>query len=252
MISAIVTTYMRLDCLKEWWEGFQKAVNSDQRARMRIIVVDNGRDESTEWCYKQGLFCITPSHNLGHMGAINLVMKLEGDTLGDRVLLMDNDTVPTPGFLEPMMEMADRGYDVVGARLLFPDGRLQHCGIGFGLNHLPFMPLLGSAGDTPPALVDRPCPAATFACVLMDRKMMESVGEMDEKFFTTHGDVDYCLRAKELGFRIGYSARSVVYHKMWQAPGRLENIKEQTAYFKQKWLDAGRIYPVLGVWPIIL
>ena len=106
----------------------------------------------------------------------------------------------------------------VGARLLYPDGRLQHCGLVVGLTGAAGHVLGGLDGDEPGylhmATVARECSAVTGACLATRRDVFDLLSGFDETLGVDLNDVDYCLRAATLGLRTIYEpAAELVHHE---------------------------------------
>jgi O-antigen biosynthesis protein len=135
---------------------------------------------------------------------------------GDLVLHLNDDTlVEEPDWLDVMvgfLEEPDVG--VVGARLLYSDGRLQHGGIL--LNGNPLHIFHGFSGDHPGPFgllqIDREVSAVTGACLLTRRELYDELGGLDEAFAVAFNDVDYCLRVRARGLRVVWTAHATLYH----------------------------------------
>ena len=102
------------------------------------------------------------------------------------------------------------GIGAVRARLLYPDGRVQHAGVVHGLDE----GLAGHAFRLLPrwergtfnlASVSRNCAAVTAACMLTPRELFSRVGGFDEaRFAVAYNDPDYCHRLVNASYRIVY------------------------------------------------
>jgi GT2 family glycosyltransferase len=136
------------------------------------------------------------------------------------LLFLNDDTeVIAPGWLEAMVELAARpSTGAVGARLLYPDGRIQHAGIALDIlesgGHA-FRGLDGRARhyfDFPSVI--RNVSAVTAACLLVRAGAFEQVGGFDEvRFPVSFNDVDFCLRLGRLGLRNLYTPHAVLRHR---------------------------------------
>jgi GT2 family glycosyltransferase len=142
-----------------------------------------------------------------------------------QVLLFLNDDIEAlhEGWLSNLVGHAQRpDVGAVGARLLYPGGRLQHCGIVVGLGGAAGHPLagldegelgyLGMAGTT------RECSAVTGACLATRRQVFDELGGFDDSLGVDLNDVDYCLRARSAGYRTIYDSRSCLVHH--ESPSR--------------------------------
>ncbi len=120
-------------------------------------------------------------------------------------MFLNNDIeVREAGWLEALCAQAMRpDVAAAGARLLYPDRRLQHCGIVVGLTGAAGHPLLGLAEDEPGylgmATTVRECAAVTGACLATRRQVFAELGGFDEDLGVDLNDVDYCLRAGTAG-----------------------------------------------------
>lgn len=154
--------------------------------------------------------------------AINVGLKAR--VRGENVVIMDDDVVVDPGWLEAFEEGVKAGADIVGARLRYPNGLLQHAGttilmswgqrpINFGLAHV---------GRNQPAGDDifmqpSECPYVTFSLCYLTEDIVNRVGLVDCDYYREglqYEDADYCFRAKEVGGTIMYWPKaSGVHHE---------------------------------------
>ena len=136
----------------------------------------------------------------------------------DRYLLLNNDVV-LPG-IEPLVAMAQH-FDthervgVVGLRLDFPDGTVQHAGIDFFAegDHagLPYHPGGGSASDHRPGRA-MDLMATTGAALMTRADLWWLIGGLDEAYEAECQDVDYCLAARRLGATVKVLDAGPVVH----------------------------------------
>jgi O-antigen biosynthesis protein len=135
---------------------------------------------------------------------------------GEVLLFLNDDVlVEQPDWLEVMVGfLAEPDVGVVGARLLYADGTLQHGGLL--LNEQPLHIFHGFAGDDPGPFglleIDREVSAVTGACLLTPRPVFEEMGGLREEFRIAFNDLDYCLRVRATGRRIVWSAHSTLFH----------------------------------------
>ena len=140
---------------------------------------------------------------------------------GEMVLLLNDDIVPLrPDWLQRMVAFttnsANARAGVVGARLLYGNGMVQHGGVIVGLANLCEHAFRLAPGHHPGpygmALLDRQVSAVTGACMLVSRSLYETLGGLDESFVIALNDVDFCLRAGEAGARVVLAAEVALYH----------------------------------------
>ena len=139
---------------------------------------------------------------------------------GDVLVFLNNDIeARRPQWLEPLVAQALRPeVGAVGARLLYPDGRVQHAGVVVGLGGAAGHVLGGLAGDEPGygglAVLTRNCSGVTGACLAVRPSVFFELGAFDESLGLDLNDVDYCLRAIAAGYRVVYEpAAELVHHE---------------------------------------
>jgi GT2 family glycosyltransferase len=148
---------------------------------------------------------------------------------GELVLFMNNDIEAVkPRWLEPLVGHAlRREVGAVGARLLYPDGSLQHGGVVFGLGGLAAHVLRGLPGDRPGygamATQTRDCSAVTGACMMARREVFEAVGGFDEELSVSFNDVDFCLKLREAGYLVVYTPLTELVHHESRSRGHTED-----------------------------
>src|SRR6185312_5205326 len=149
----------------------------------------------------------------------NRAMK---DARGDYICLLNNDTAPLdPEWLSEMMQHARRPeVGAVGAKLFYPDGRVQHGGVilGIGWGSPADHPYNGAPGDSlgywGRLQVQQDFSAVTAACMVTRRALYEELGGLDEeKFAVCFNDVDYCLRVREKGHLVVWTPYARLLHE---------------------------------------
>ena len=143
------------------------------------------------------------------------------------MLFLNNDTqVVEPDWLTAMLEQAQRPeVGAVGARLHYPDGRIQHAGLVLGVGGVADHAFKGLPGDSFTYFgfpdVVRNCSAITAACMLVPRRAFEEVKGFDERLQVALNDIDLCLRLRQRGYLIVYTPFALLYHHESGTRGRL-------------------------------
>jgi hypothetical protein len=138
---------------------------------------------------------------------------------GELLCFLNDDTeVIEAGWLSAMVAYAvqDR-IAAVGAKLLYPNDRIQHAGIVLGAGGVAAHVYRGSRngidGYHDRAVVDQDVAAVSAACMLVRRHAFDAVGGFDEAFAVAYNDIDLCLRLRRAGWRIVWTPSAALYHK---------------------------------------
>lgn len=182
------------------------------------IVVDNGSRPETAAALAEfpWVRVIRNERNLGFAAACNQGTRA---AQGRFVVHLNNDTVATNGWLAHLLApLADPGVGITGAKLLFPDGTIQHAGVVTRFSRLgadgiaPYHLLGGRPGNDPGAAVQRDFDIVTGACLAMSRALYLDLGGFDETYWNGYEDVDLCLKVRARGLRVVYEPRALLTH----------------------------------------
>ena len=181
------------------------------------IIVDNGSSDQTVALAREAqvTHLITNAYNTGFAYAVNQGLQM---AQADVLILLNQDIVAQPGWLTPILERLQTEADVgiVGCKLLYPDGQVQHAGGQFLEPSLEGIHHHEDGGAQVPHHID----FVTGAAFAIRRACWQAVGEFDEGFDPAYfEDVDYCLRATAAGWRVVYEPRSVLIHHESQSRG---------------------------------
>jgi GT2 family glycosyltransferase len=219
-ISLIIPLYARWDFVEHQLLTFVQDRHLLETTEIIYVVDDPGilsdvllEAENLYRLYEAPFKVVWGHRNRGFSGANNLGVSV---SKGRQVLLLNSDAFPTrPGWANRMGELLDANpkYGLLGARLLNPEGSMQHAGMMFFYSSawqvwLNKHPLAGLAPefDTVPLrgeIVDKP--AVTGACLIMTRALFDELGGLDEGYLIgDFEDSDLCLKVIDHGHRIGY------------------------------------------------
>ncbi len=210
----------------------------DWRAH-ELIVVDNHSTDDTPALLAEHPLAPRVIRNDENKGFARACNQGAAAARGEFVLFLNNDTVPEPGWLAPMLDVlrAEPAVAAVGSRLLYPDSRLiQHAGVAIDALH-PFHLWWLFPADWPAANVPRDVLAVTAACMLVRGSVFEELGGFDERYRNGFEDVDFCLRLGEKRHRVAYCPHSVVLHYESMSEGRSLHDDENFALFCERWTD---------------
>ncbi|WP_199624302.1 glycosyltransferase [Paenibacillus alkalitolerans] len=209
----------------------------------KVYVIDNDSDDPDTLMYLASiqhrvLKISNPNGKFSYAYINNQAVKAVEEEF---VLFLNNDTeVVNPRWLSQMVGyLSIEGVGAVGARLIFPDGRIQHAGITHGYYNgmagpsFKLMPEWNN-GYLSYAKVVRNTLAVTAACLLTPRHLFLNSSGFDEKHFAVaYNDVDYCYRLNEAGYRMVYCPDAELKHYEGYSRGFADNPAEGAA-FRQK------------------
>jgi GT2 family glycosyltransferase len=179
--------------------------------RVDIVVSDDGSPEPLAGTLPDRVRVVRSEAATGFAAACNRGGAAASTT---NVVFLNNDIVAPSGWLEPMLAAlaADDGIGVVGAKLLFPDGHVQHAGVAIAQTGGPVNLYVGFPADHPACSRSRRLVAVTGACLLVALDDFRRVGGFDESFVNCYEDVDLCLRLAESGLGTWYCADAALFH----------------------------------------
>lgn len=182
--------------------------------RCEVIVIDDGSsDETALWLPQiHGLRYEVRDRNGGFIHACNDGVSR---SKGDYVVLLNNDTIPQPGWLDALLETLQNTPDagLVGSQLLYPDGRLQESGaVLFSDGSAWSYGRFESPGD-PRYSALRDSHYCSGAAVMLTRQLWNALGGLDTRYCPAYyEDADLAMRVRERGLRVLVQPASQVVH----------------------------------------
>lgn len=243
IVSILIPTRDHGALLEHCLQSIEQRTNY---GRYEIIVLDNGSTESKTLRYLATIAGKWPVLRCpGPFNFSSINNKGAAHATGEYLLFLNNDVeVLAPDWLTAMVAEAQRPWvGAVGAKLLYPDGSIQHAGVVLGVNgiaghafrHTP------TGADTYHGLADvvRNCSALTAACMLVPKSLFQKVQGFDERLRVEFNDIDLCLRIRQRGYRIVYTPEAVLYHYE-NATRKGGRSPEDEAEFAARWGDVIR------------
>jgi len=207
----------------EWAETFEYYKKLEENSKCKVIYWDK------EFNYS----------------AINNFGAKEAN--GEYLLLLNNDTeIITPEWIEEMLGYCQRDdVGAVGARLYYPDDTIQHAGVILGFGGIAGHAAIGQdryeLGYMARALTPQDVSIVTAACMMVDKKVFDEVGGLDERLRVAFNDVDFCMKVRDKNYLVVYNPYAELYHYESKSRGQ-EDTPEKVArfageidIFKSKW-----------------
>jgi GT2 family glycosyltransferase len=231
--------------------ALQGLLNRTDYPALEILVVDNGSDEPDALALLDRITRdrrVRVLHCPGPFNYSALNNQAAREANGSLLLLLNNDIdVIHPEWLREMASHAIRsGIGAVGAKLLYPDGTIQHGGVTVGMSGLADHQYLkrpcGDPGYFGQLKLARNVTAVTGACLMVCRDKYQEVGGLNEESLAVaFNDVDFCLKLVERGYRNLWTPYAELYHLESASRGadhtaeKALRLKNEIAYMRQRW-----------------
>lgn len=216
-----------------------------------VIIVENNSEEKDTFAYyssidgKDGKIKVVYWEKEFNYSAINNYGVEQAK--GEYLLFLNNDTeIINEACIEEMLGFCMReDVGVVGARLYFEDGTIQHAGVVVGLGgiagHIFLNTPRNQVGYFARIITQQDYSAVTAACMMVARNEFEQVGGFDTKLQVAFNDIDLCLKIREFGKLVVYNPYAELFHYESKSRGRddtqekMERFNNETMYFEQRW-----------------
>ncbi|MGA2750771.1 MAG: glycosyltransferase [Verrucomicrobiota bacterium] len=244
LVSIVIPIFNKINLTRQCLRAL---IANTPAPRHEIIAVDNASTDGTPAFLRSEesagrLRVILNPENVGFARACNQGARA---ARGKYVVFLGNDTEPQSNWLGALFSLAEADPKIaaVGAKLLFPDGTLQHAGVALAdcKGHDPllaFHPFAKEKSDFPLSTQRRVYQAVAAACMLARKSHFDQAGGFDEQYWNGYEDVDLCLRFQQRGWLSVYEPASVViYHESQSGPEQFPRVSENVQRFHQKWLE---------------
>ncbi len=218
---------------------------------LEVIIIDNQSDNDETLRYLD----LLSTNKFIHVFQYDLPFNYSAinnyavrKSAGDLICLLNNDTeiIHTDWLKEMVSQLLRPGVGIVGAKLYYSDGTIQHAGDAVGPGGCADHLHSGLAGDDPGygmrAICAQELSAVTAACLLTRRDIWQQVGGLDElNLAVAFNDVDYCLRVREAGYRVVWTPHAELYHHESVSRGKditpeqKKRSSNELKYMKNKW-----------------
>lgn len=255
-VSILIPTRDALPLLRRCVES---VVSKTRYPHYEILVIDNrSRDKATlawlEETSRAGKIRVLRWDKPFNYSAINNFAARAAT--GEVLCLLNNDTeVISADWLDEMVgHLCRPKVGAVGAKLYYPDGRIQHAGdtVGHGgcANHLHQFVAGNAPGYCNRAIVAQEVSAVTAACMVTWRDLYLRLGGLNARWLpVAFNDVDYCLRVRKAGYRVVWTPHAELYHHESVSRGKDQGWRKElrawreVKYMRWKWREAMRHDP---------
>ena len=223
----------------------------------QLYIVDNGSQLEETKVYLQELNANPKITMLDYPGefnysAINNFAAQQGSS--EYIGLINNDIeVISPDWLSQMMAWAVQPtVGVVGAKLLFSNGQVQHAGVTIGMGnaagHIHRLEDGEASGYQNRCIATQNMMAVTAACLITPRAVFEKLNGLDEQnLAVAYNDIDFCLRVEASGMEIIWTPEAQLYHHESVSRGddmsapHIERYFKELTTFQKRWKTKGYV-----------
>lgn len=221
-VSIIILTFNRQKLIQKCLDSLYDNISSNYE----IIVIDNGFTDGALNLLKKykRLIVIENSNNVGVAAGRNIGIK---KAKGKYIIFLDDDAYVSQMSFEKIIKYMEKNNKVgiIGPKILYPNGKIQE-----SVRHFPTIMSILWRG----LLLYRLFPDIKFyskyvmkkfnhneikevdwvlgACQIIRKKVFDTIGILDEKYFFGYEDIDFCYRAKIAGWKTIYYPYSTIYH----------------------------------------
>lgn len=259
-VSIVIPTRDQSAVLKECVNSIlQKTTYSSYE----IIIVDNGSVEAETLSFFEQIVQLYAKIQILRIDVPFNYSFLNNQAVkvcrGEIVVLLNNDIeVITTDWLSLLVRNACRPMvGAVGAKLLYPDGVVQHAGVIIGIGgvagHGNKYIHHSEPGYAYRSVVTHGVSAVTGACLAVRKSIYKEVGGLDESLAVAFNDVDFCLKIREAGYQNLFVAEVILTHHESISRGHDDNRKKQELfskefeYMKSKWGDHLQADPAYNI-----
>lgn len=238
LISIIIPVFNKIELTQQCLENLFR--NTDY-SNYEVIIIDNASSDNTAQYLKEitaknnKIKIITNPVNYGFAKANNQGAEL---AQGEYIVLLNNDTIPLKGWLTALYTsiQEDSNTGIVGAKMLYPDDSIQHCGVVLRRDRNFFKHPYKFVERTHPLVnFKRKWDAVTAACFITRRDLFRQLGGLDEGYLNGCEDIDYCCAVTAKGLNIYYEPKAELYHFESQTPRLTNKDEDNFKHFVSKW-----------------
>lgn len=217
MIYIITLNWNGYNDTSELLESLKK-INSPE---FRVLVVDNnstGDDANKlEKNYNGFINLIQCDSNLGFAGGNNIGIKQALNENADYILLINNDTIVEPDFLNVLIDkiLYEKDIGIVAPKINYYNKPEKVWSAGGKIKKIRSSGFaIGDIDESKIIADDRYVDFVSGCCMLIKKEVFQKVGFFDKNFFLYVEDTDFCYRVRKSGFKILLAHSSKIYHKI--------------------------------------
>ena len=209
-VAVIIVNWKKYDITSICIESILNSTNSN----FKIILVDNESDNKKvkNFKYRNEIKIIQNKKNEGFSKANNIGIDYALKNNYDYTILINNDTIVEKNLIEVLLKTAQaKNLSVVQPLILKYNSKvIWNAGgrINYFFGNFITRKKVGNSLNSSHELTEW----LTGCCCLFKTKIFKEIGKLDESFFAYYEDVDFSLRLKKHGYKIGFTSKTHIYH----------------------------------------
>lgn len=249
LVSIIIPNKDQKESLKKCLDSvFEKTAYKNYEI---IIVENNSTDSETFAYYKElektsNIKIVTWESGFNYSAINNFGVKY---ARGEYLLFLNNDVeVINPEWMEELLGNCQREeVGIVGSKLYYPDGTIQHAGTIIGIGGIAghaFLNMPGSrTGYLHKASIQMNLSAVTAACMMMKASVFQQLEGFEEQLAVAFNDVDLCLRTVQAGYLVVYNPKVELYHYESKSRGtedseeKIRRFQGEIEFMRTRWIQ---------------
>lgn len=224
-IGVVTVTYNSGSVLAD----FLASVWKQTHEKFLLYIIDSGSTDGTADILANigdpRVRIVKTGVNIGFAAGSNLGMRMALEESCDAVMLLNNDTIFGPELFQVLLDgMKTFGCDMTTPKMLYFDrpnqiwaaGGSLNAWLGYRNNHHGENEIDDGRFDRPGRVTFTP-----FCCVLMQKRVIEKIGYLDEQYFVYTEDADYCFRVLKSNLSLWYVPHAKLWHKVNSLTGHM-------------------------------
>lgn len=209
-VAVIVVNWKKYDISEKCIESILEC----DYPNFKILLVDNESDNKKvkNLKFRNEIEIIQNKKNEGFSKANNIGIDYALKNNYDYTILINNDTIVEKNLIEVLLKTAQaKNFSVVQPLILNYNGKeIWNAGgrINYFFGNFITLKKLGNSLNSSHELTEW----FTGCCCLFKTKIFKDIGKLDERFFAYYEDVDFSLRLKKYGYKIGFTSKTQIYH----------------------------------------
>lgn len=209
------------------WNSFKITANCLRSLQLlsypafNVIVVDNGSEDNSVAALRREfpeIILLENDENKGFTGGNNTGIEYALDQQIELIMLLNNDTIVTPDFAGTLVQqlMSDSSVGAVQPKIMYNQERDVIWNAGGIFNSFFFLSKTKGLNENDKGQYDE-CMEVdwiTGCCLLIKSDLVRTIGLLDDKFFIYYEDSDWSFKIRNLGYRLCYEPKAVIYHEV--------------------------------------